>query len=797
VADVNGVGRPAVRLWAAGFVRQSWKSLVVLGVLAGVSAAFAMAALAGARRTDTALARLRTETRAADAVVFASQVGVFHPDWSALAARPEVTDVAVWDLMFGIEDGEPQPGLLFVSHDGAWGDQVTRPNVTEGRLWDPTAPDEVVVGSSVAADLPVGSTFQFQPFGVDDGDTETADPTGPVIDFRVVGVATTVNGFLFTEGIYVGPGFAAKYGDQVALYENADVRLRDGAAGIEALRSDVNDLIAPGTPILDLHALTRRVDTSISVERSALLLLAIAGAGAGGLLVAQALSRSGGRIGDDADALRALGMSRTGMVVATMRAHVLAAAVAAGVAAGGAIIASRWFPVGMGRQIDPTVGTHADLTIVVPGTLLAAVLVLVGSGYAARRATRTDQAQLSRRSGLVATIRSHSPVTFGIGAGMALDPGAGRSRVAVRPALFGAIIGVLGLVGALTLEHSVTDALSHPERAGVTWDAQIDPDYSDYRPQGLAPQLLTTVAAAVPPGTGITEGARFLLQVDGIGVPALTTVPYGSTSAPELAVINGRRPARDGEAAIGPKTASELGVRIGDTVAIGDDQAPVVIVGEALFPNDVHAEFDQGIWLTPSRFMAVVPEVGPENLSDGPTRMLFLQFPSGTDVPAAIGTLEQQLAGKVQNVLPADLPVELTNLRNVRSLPWVLAAFLGLLAIAAVSHVLVSSSHRRSRDLAILRAIGFTRRSSRLAVNAQATVIAIVGLAVGVPLGIVVGRLGWRFVAERVPLQDVGPVPVVALALVVPITLVLLNALALWPARSVARLRPAELLRDE
>ena len=204
-----GVTRPAESLWASSVVRQSWKSLVVLGLLAGVTAAFAMSAVAGARRTDTALERLRVDTNAADAVVFATQAGAIHPDWSKLAAQPEVAEVAVWDLMFGIEDGEPQPGLLFVSHDGTWGDQVTKPSVTEGRLWDPTAFDEVVIGPSVAADLPVGSTFEFQPFGADDDDMATAGPTGPVIEFRVVGVGATVNGFLFTEGIYVGPGFAA------------------------------------------------------------------------------------------------------------------------------------------------------------------------------------------------------------------------------------------------------------------------------------------------------------------------------------------------------------------------------------------------------------------------------------------------------------------------------------------------------------------------------------------------------------------------------------------------------------
>lgn len=225
---------------------------------------------------------------------------------------------------------------------------------------------------------------------------------------------------------------------------------------------------------------------------------------------------------------------------------------------------------------------------------------------------------------------------------------------------------------------------------------------------------------------------------------------------------------------------------------------PVTIVGEALFPNDVHAEFDQGIWLTPNRFATAVPTLGPDNLlSDGPTRAIFVDFPAGTDVPAAIDALAQALADDVQSVSPAEVPVELTNLSNVRTLPWVLALFLGFLALAAVSHVLVSSSHRRARELAVIRAIGLTRRSSRLAVNAQASIIAIVGLTVGIPLGILAGRIGWRLVAERVPLQNVATVPFVALVVVVPAGLLLLNLLALWPGRRVARLRPAELLRDE
>jgi hypothetical protein len=105
-----------------------WRALIVLGLLAGITAGLALAALAGARRTDTALARLRVRTNAADAVIFSSQVGATHPDWRPLAARPEVAQLAVWDLLFGNVNGQPG-GLLFGSDDGTLLGSMDRPVV--------------------------------------------------------------------------------------------------------------------------------------------------------------------------------------------------------------------------------------------------------------------------------------------------------------------------------------------------------------------------------------------------------------------------------------------------------------------------------------------------------------------------------------------------------------------------------------------------------------------------------------------------------------------------------------------
>src|SRR3954452_23558714 len=110
----------AVRMWARSELGRRWRSLVVLGVIAGLAAGLAMAGAAGARRTATAYDRWRAATAAPDAIVFGTQAiqdptEIFKIDYAPVLRLPEVVDggtftltpVAIADpLVTGLQPGD-------------------------------------------------------------------------------------------------------------------------------------------------------------------------------------------------------------------------------------------------------------------------------------------------------------------------------------------------------------------------------------------------------------------------------------------------------------------------------------------------------------------------------------------------------------------------------------------------------------------------------------------------------------------------------------------------------------------
>jgi len=375
---------------------------------------------------------------------------------------------------------------------------------------------------------------------------------------------------------------------------------------------------------------------------------------------------------------------------------------------------------------------------------------------------------------------------------MAFEAGRGRTAVPVRTAFVGAVAGALGVVAVLTFASSLHHLVTTPARYGWTWDLQVeDPAAhpgdarvcSDVDTKLVDERSLEAVAAV----------CQLDVEVDGRPVTGYGFVPL--RGAIDATVVAGRAPANPGEVALGASTLDALNKRIGDDVRVSGGAGTVRyrIVGRVVLPPQGPTSEPQpladGATFTGAG-LARVDEPG-----DGSTDF-FVRFAPGID-PVVAGRHIEALPGISVLARRPALPVEVARVRQVDWLPGVLAAFMGVLAVVAVGHALVTAVGRRRSGLAVLKTLGFTRLQVRATVVWQATALSVAGLAVGVPLGIVAGRIVWRLVADGLGVSTAPTVPVVGVLATIVGAIAIANLTAALPARAASRTQPAVVLRSE
>ena len=147
-------------------------------------------------------------------------------------------------------------------------------------------------------------------------------------------------------------------------------------------------------------------------------------------------------------------------------------------------------------------------------------------------------------------------------------------------------------------------------------------------------------------------------------------------------------------------------------------------------------------------------------------------------------------------VMPVQRSAEIVNADNVSNSSALLGVAVAIAALASLALALTSAVRDRRRQLALLKALGFTRRQVSATVAWQATTVLAVGLVVGVPLGIVLGRVLWDQFARQLDVVAQPAVPAILIGIVVVAALVATNALAALPAHSARGVAPASALRD-
>jgi hypothetical protein len=624
--------------------------------------------------------------------------------------------------------------------------------------------------------------------------------------------------FLFTPAL----AQAFDQGPQNFLY---GLKLVDGASGVPAVEREIITELPRGTGYT-FHVTSvveDQVNQSIEPETTALGVFGAIALLAGLLIGGQAVGRQLAQDESEAAVLRALGAGPWALVLDSLTGITLAIVAGAVLAVAVAVALSPLSPLGPVRPVYPGRGPAVDLTVLGPG---AALLVVCTGGVALalaaralrstrRRWARGDRALPSAIARLLARTGAPSPIL--LGARFALEPGRGRTAVPVRSVLLANVLAVAIVTATFNFASGLSTLVSHPRLYGWNWD---------YALQGypVPPQSLSLLAK--DPLVAAWSGVHFAdVEIDGQTVPVLISTPHASVSPP---VLTGHALEAGNQVVLGGATLAALHKRVGQAVSVsyGDRaDAPfyvpptsLVIVGTATLPTvgepqALHTSMGTGAIVAssvqPSAFQKATEQ--PLATLNGPAEV-FVRLRAGASMAAGLASLRhiadvgtkafedlppQYYEGQEVDVLSVQFPAQIENYRSSGAAPDVLAASLALGAVVALGLSLVASVRRRRRDLALLKALGFTRAQLAWTVAWQSTIAVAVGVVAGLPAGTALGRWLWDLFARGIYAVPDAPIPALSLLLVAGAAFVLANAVAALPGAYGARTPAALVLRAE
>ena len=809
----------AVGLLLRAQLRQHGKSWLALAMLAALIGALVMAATVTARATAAAFPDFQARY-GYDNIVYTAR------PLPQLAKMPQVTQVTPVRAPFVAAIGCSSCAAINASgsldaFEIAPRDLARTVKLVAGRMPDQSNPGEALASSTFANDsgVRVGSVIQIlEPTPAQLAANQSSPPSAaqlakvPRHSVRVTGLVVTENEFPAGNGarydLFPTRAYAAANDPHTQVLTFYYVKLRHGAADEAAFDSQLRPLGSLGQDDLDTDAAA--VQRAITPQAVGWWVLAGLIALAGVAVLGQAAARQFSTDAVDHDALSALGLRpRQFVLLGLARAFVIGVAGAAGAAALAAAL-SPLTPVGEARlataepgsvSVDPLV-----MLIGVPGVVAAVLLLSVWPAVRHAGPARPDP--LPPPSGLarfavraVATIGAPPSVLIGIR--YALERGRGRSPVRVGSALVGTMLAVTALSAATVFGASLTHLLRSPALYGVPYDANFS--YEGTGSDAVLTGALLHSLQRDPAIDRVTLATVVEINVNGRHVRG---VAITAARGPALiSVVDGRLPRSDQDIMLGTVTLRGLGARAGDQVRITAND-PLTgaahttrfrVTGRASFaPGFGTGGLGTGAALSVNGLLhAQCPDGGSACRQKAQQGLIYSVLVHASPGPSGAAALARYNSKYAEFAAEQNQPIELINFGESVDFPLLFDVALSLFGAATLVHLLLVSGRRRRAEAGLLKVLGFVRRQAAAVISWQATAVVLVGVAVGMPLGIVVGKVAWRLFATNVgvvPVEVVQAVPLILLAVAV---LAIANLLAVPPAVLAAQLRPAELLRAE
>jgi len=811
--------------------------VLLLGVIGGT----AMASLAAARETQSSYDTVLARSNPSDMNLIA-----YSPNFASRLARlPGVSHVGT--ALFSINafplgaNGKPQLPPAYLAGDvspvasinGEFFNQ-DRVIVTSGRMADPHRANEFMATATAERIMGwhVGQRIEFGFYTNAQLANSSALPTSPP---KVLRVERLVGTIAFTYQIvqdhvdrypwlFLFTPAATRHFTAGPQYIEFAFKLRGGAASVTTVEKEIIRVLPPGSTY-SFHVTSVVQGAANRTVRPDALALGVFGAMAmlGALLTAlQLIARLLRATRDDQLALRALGAKRRAVVADALVGDVASIVVGCLLAVGVAVLLSPLSPIGPVRAVLPA-RIHADALVLAVGPVVllvcatAAALALAYRWAPGRRRAREGRPGAESRLARLGA-NAGMPVSAVAGLHFAFEPGRGRSAVPVRSVLVGVTLAVAMVGATLTFGSGLSTLVSHPSLYGWNWDYAIAGN-STVPPQSVA------VVRHSPLVRAWSKSNFANAQIDGLTVPIMLVHPGARVTPPLLAghAVQGVH-----QIVLGAATLADLHKKLGDYVigGYGDKHDyPVYvpptrmkIVGIATLPAvgnalTLHTSMGLGamidINIEPAVFAKAI--ASPYPTLNGPA-MVFVRFRPGVTHAQALAFLrtvdrvgDRALAavpngaggGSSVNWLSVQYPAEIVNYRSIGDTPLWLAMGFASGIVVAFGLTIVASVRRRRRDLALLKTLGFTRRQLGAAIAWQATLSVVVGLLVGIPGGIVLGRWLWDLFARQIYAVPRATVPTLSLCLLGAAAVVLANVVAYFPSRSASRTRAALVLRAE
>ena len=408
---------------------------------------------------------------------------------------------------------------------------------------------------------------------------------------------------------------------------------------------------------------------------------------------------------------------------------------------------------------------------------VALALGLVGGAYPAWRASRLMPAEAMRSEGGARGAR---------GARASLAPTSGMTvrsllRQPTRTLLttIGIGIAIMAMVSLGALADGLVAEIASVagggvQLVGIQADASIDLSTIDV---GVVNHI-----AALP---GVQHAEGFLTGYATIGDAPFFVVfgyqPHGQ-GIRDFRIVEGKPLTANRQIIIGSVAADNLGKRVGQTLRILD--VPFRIVG--IYETGVPFEEGGG----------VVSLHDAQALFGQPHKVSFLGI--WLDDPNQAETVRRQIEARFPEVAvsqASDFADDVVDLKLTRASTWAIAFLALLVGGAGMTNTMVMSVFERTREIGVLRALGWRRGRVLWMILRESLALSLLGGVAGLVAGIAVGEM-----LSVIPLMT-GFVQAhfsIGLFLQALGTALVLGAVGgVYPAWRASRMRPVEALRYE